>query len=61
MAELERSILPQQCLKCRLASEAMLKGEVAAWEQQRNKTTETIDWRFSITDARAQLKRLSTA
>ena len=58
MAEIELSILQRQCLSRRIADEAMLKREVAAWEQQRNDAKETIDWRFSITDAREKLKRL---
>lgn len=58
MAEIELSILQRQCLKRRIADEQTLKREVAAWEQQRNKKQETIDWRFSITDAREKLKRL---
>jgi hypothetical protein len=52
MAEIELSILQRQCLNRRIADEETLKREVAAWEQQRNETKETIDWRFSITDAR---------
>jgi hypothetical protein len=58
MAEIELSIMQRQCLKRRIADEATLAREVAAWEQQRNATRETIDWRFSITDAREKLKRL---
>lgn len=58
MAEIELSILQRQCLNRRLATEAMLKREVAAWEQQRNAAQDTIDWRFTITDAREKLKRL---
>lgn len=58
MAEIELSILQRQCLKRRIADEATLKREVAAWEKQRNKEQATIDWRFSITDAREKLKRL---
>ena len=58
MAEIELSILQRQCLNRRIGDEETLKREVAAWEQQRNKTKETIDWRFSITDAREKLKRL---
>lgn len=58
MAEIELSILQRQCLNRRIADEARLKREVAAWEQQRNDAKETIDWRFSITDAREKLKRL---
>jgi DDE superfamily endonuclease len=58
MAEIELSILQRQCLNRRIADEEALKREVAAWEQQRNEAKETIDWRFSITDAREKLKRL---
>ena len=58
MAEIELSILQRQCLKRRIADEETLKHEIEAWEQQRNRTKETIDWRFSITDAREKLKRL---
>ena len=58
MAEIELSILQRQCLKRRIADEETLKHEIEAWEQQRNRTKETIDWRFSITDARDKLKRL---
>lgn len=58
MAEIELSIMQRQCLNRRIANEESLKGEVAAWEQQRNDAKETIDWRFSITDAREKLKRL---
>jgi hypothetical protein len=58
MAEIELSIVQRQCLDRRLANEDTLKREIAAWEQQRNDAQETIDWRFSITDAREKLKRL---
>jgi hypothetical protein len=58
MAEIELSILQRQCLNRRIADETTLKREVAVWEQQRNEAKETIDWRFSITDAREKLKRL---
>jgi DDE superfamily endonuclease len=58
MAEIELSILQRQCLSRRIADEQTLKREVAAWERQRNHTKETIDGRFSITDAREKLKRL---
>jgi hypothetical protein len=58
MAEIELSILQRQCLKRRIPDEETLKREVAAWERERNDSKETIDWRFSITDAREKLKRL---
>lgn len=58
MAEIELSVLQRQCLARRIPDEATLKREIAAWEVQRNKEQATIDWRFSVTDAREKLKRL---
>ena len=58
MAEIELSVLQRQCLNRRLADEATLGHEVAAWEKERNEKQATIDWRFSVTDAREKLKRL---
>ncbi|MGI8551896.1 MAG: transposase [Dehalococcoidia bacterium] len=56
MAENELSVLGRQCLDRRIADEATLKREVAAWEQDRNAAHPTIDWRFTTADARIQLK-----
>lgn len=58
MAEIELSILQRQCLNRRIPDEETLKREIAAWENQRNEEKATIDWRFSVTDAREKLKRL---
>ena len=58
MAEIELSVLQRQCLDRRIADEATLKREIEAWEEQRNESRATIDWRFSVTDAREKLKRL---
>jgi len=58
MAEIELSVLQRQCLNRRLADEATLVHEVEAWEKERNKKQATIDWRFSVTEAREKLKRL---
>jgi transposase len=58
MAEIELSIVARQCLDRRIPTEALLKEEVAAWEARRNQEQATIDWRFSITDAREKLSRL---
>lgn len=58
MAEIELSVLQQQCRDRRLPHEAMLKREIAAWEHQRNTEQATIDWRFSVSDARNKLTRL---
>ena len=58
MAEIELSILQRQCLARRIADEATLKQEVAAWEARRNQEQATINWQFSITEARKKLRRL---
>jgi hypothetical protein len=58
MAEIELSVLQRQCLNGRVPDEATLTREVAAWEKERNEKQATIDWRFSVTDARDKLKRL---
>ena len=58
MAEVELRVLQQQCLDRRLPDEATLTRAIAAWEAQRNTEQATIDWRFSVTDARKKLKRL---
>jgi len=58
MAEIELSVLQHQCLDRRIPDAATLKREIAAWAQQRNTEQATIDWRFSVSDARKKLKRL---
>jgi hypothetical protein len=56
--EMEFSVLSRQCLNCRLPSIEQMKREVSAWEKQRNESRATVDWRFSVTDARTKLARL---
>jgi hypothetical protein len=58
MAEIELSVLAEQCLDRRLPDQATLAWEVGAWEQERNGRCSTIDWRFSTEDARIKLKHL---
>lgn len=58
MAEIELSILQQQCLARRLGDATTLAAEVAAYEERRNQEKAKIDWRFSLADARTKLKRL---
>lgn len=58
MAEVEISVLSGQCLDRRIGSREDLESEVAAWEKERNTHKATIDWRFTIPNARDKLKRL---
>ena len=58
MAEIEFSVLGRQCLARRIPTVEALQREVAAWEDERNAATVTIDWRFTTADARIKLKHL---
>jgi transposase len=58
MAEIELSILSRQCLDRRLPDRETLAREVAAWEQERNQTGTSVNWRFTTADARIKLKHL---
>jgi hypothetical protein len=61
MAEIELGILQRQCLDRRMADQATLAREVAAWVAARNAAVRRIDWRFTTADARIKLKRLYPA
>jgi hypothetical protein len=58
MAEVDISVLYEQCLDRRLDHVTLLKSEVATWEAERNASQATIDWRFTVTQARDKLKHL---
>jgi len=58
VAEIELSVLEQQCLRRRFASQAFLASEAAAWEGERNQATAKIRWQFTAADARIKLRRL---
>ena len=58
MAEIELSILSRQCLDRRIPDQATMRKEVKAWEDKRNNSKTTVDWRFTTEDARIKLKRL---
>jgi hypothetical protein len=57
-AEIELSILTQQCLDRRIPDLATLTAQVAAWQAQRNQSGKGVDWQFTTKDARIRLKRL---
>jgi hypothetical protein len=58
MAEIELSVLSRQCLDRRIPDQETLAMEVAAWEEERNASGATVDWRFTTADARIKLKHL---
>lgn len=57
MAEIEIGILERQCLGRRLADQATITLEVAAWQQQRNADHRGIVWSFTRQDADLKLGR----
>lgn len=58
MAEIELSVLARQCLSERMNDKENLQKQVTAWQERRNASTVTIDWRFTTDDARIRLKKL---
>ncbi len=58
MAEIEFSVLADQCLSRRIPDQRTLRCETLAWEQRRNDAKATIDWRFTTEIARTKLERV---
>ena len=58
MAETELSILHRQCLDRRLDAPAVVQEEVGSWEAERNEVQATLNWRFTVADARVKLKHV---
>lgn len=57
MVELEFSALSKQCLDRRIVSMALLEAEVNAWVADRNEKRVSVDWQFSVGEARVKLAR----
>lgn len=57
MVEIELSVLSKQCLDRRIASQEQLETEVLAWAHERNTRGDTVQWRFTVPDARKKLNR----
>lgn len=59
MVEVEFAVLANQCVgDRRIGDEQTLKSETAAWERERNERKATVEWQFTVEDAREKLKRL---
>lgn len=52
MAEIEIGVLTRQVLKKRWASVAAMAQAVKTWQRNRNKRRVTINWKFTVHDAR---------
>ena len=58
MAEIELSVLNGQCLNKHLSTIEKIKGEVDAWQTNRNYKNRKINWQFTNKEARVKLKKL---
>jgi hypothetical protein len=58
VAEIELSILAEQCLKRRLRTAEDLDRELGAWNIRRNRDASKLKWHFTTADARIKLRRL---
>jgi len=55
MVEIEIGVLGSQCLHRHIDHKEMLTTEVAAWEKCRNENKATINWMFTVDDARRKI------
>lgn len=58
VAEIELSILSEQCLKRRIHDATLLDSELAAWNARRNEQQSKVSWQFTTADARIKLRGL---
>ena len=58
IAEIEMSVLSNQCLKERIPDIESLKEQVSAWTNDRNNNSKAVNWQFTTEDARIKLKKL---
>ena len=58
IAEIELNVLTRQCLNRRIDDTDILKKDVAAWENKRNRTPTPIHWQFTTEKARVKLASL---
>jgi hypothetical protein len=57
-AEIELSAMTRQCLDRRIPDIDTLNTELAAWQTAINTDQRQVNWQFTTTDARTQLRRL---
>ena len=58
VAEIELSVLAQQCLARRIPTVTQLASELNAWAIERNVGASKVIWHFTTEDARIKLKHL---
>jgi len=58
IAEIELSVMTQQCLGRRIPSIEALNEQLSAWMRDRNHEAKHVDWHFTTEQARGKLKYL---
>ena len=58
IAEIELNVMTRQCLSRRIENIAKLRGELAAWEVERNTIAAKVNWQFRTADVRVKLSSL---
>jgi len=58
IAEIELNVMTRQCLSRRIDDIDNLRGELSAWETERNTAAAKVDWHFKTVDARIKLSSL---
>jgi hypothetical protein len=57
-AEIEFAVVATQCLDRRLGHQETVRRAITAWETRRHAAKAIVDWRFTTTQARRQLKHI---
>lgn len=58
LAENEIGVLSKQCLDRRIEDAEELRGEIEAWERDRNEQQVQLNWKFTIEMARVKMRRV---
>jgi hypothetical protein len=58
VSECDLVVLASQCLARRLGDIDCARHEITAWERQRNRDRPTVQWNFTVDQARRKLRRL---
>jgi transposase len=58
MAEIELSVLSRQCMSDYFENAEQLAEQISIWERKRNAEKTSIDWQFTMDDARIKLRKL---
>ena len=57
MVEIELSVLSKQCLSRRIGELSELDQEVKAWAEARNRKKASVNWQFTLNQARQKFQR----